>query len=76
MRTRLIRSWEEMPEINDDEEEDAGGMFIEKEDIQLIYNALRDYKPTDEEAALHSALLESFDEMLVVDYDVPFPDAN
>ena len=76
MRTRLILPGEEMPEVDEDDEEDAGGMFIEKEDIQPIYNALRDYKPTAEEEVLHSTLLESFEEMLVVDYDEPFPDAN
>jgi hypothetical protein len=52
------------------------GMFIEKEDVQLIYNALKEYKPTAEEEALHLVLLESFEETLVVNYGEPYPDAN
>ncbi|MGH8715182.1 MAG: hypothetical protein ACREUI_00375 [Burkholderiales bacterium] len=31
-----------------DYEEDSG-MFVEKEDIQIICNALRNYKPTDKQ---------------------------
>jgi hypothetical protein len=53
-----------------------GGMFLEKEDIQLIYNALSHYKPTEDEEHLHSVLLEQFEEILVVDYNEPYPDIN
>jgi hypothetical protein len=75
MRTRLIRPGEEMPE-EDEMDEGESGMFLEKADAQLIYNALREYKPTKKEAHLHSVFVEQFEEMLVVDFGEPFPDAN
>jgi hypothetical protein len=58
------------------EDESEGGMLFEKEDIQLIYNALSRYKPTEDEEHLLSLLLEQFEEILVVDYNEPYPDAN
>jgi hypothetical protein len=63
-------------EEDNDEEFDEGGMFLEKEDVQLIYNALSKYKPTENEEHLHSVLLEEFEEILVVDYNEPYPGAN
>ena len=60
----------------DEEDEYDGGMFLEKEEMQLIYNALSTYKPTEREEHLHSVLLEEFEEILVVDYNEPYPDAN
>ena len=74
-RTRLILPGEEMPE-EDEIDENEGGMFLEKGDVQLIYNALKEYKPTEEEENLHSVLLEEFEEILVVDHGEQFPDAN
>jgi hypothetical protein len=68
VRTRLILPGEEMP-AEEDIEENEGGIFLEKEDVQLIYHALREYKPAEHEAQLHSVLLEEFEEILVVDYD-------
>ena len=44
--------------------------------MQVIYNALKRYKPTKEEEQLRDIWLEEFEEMLVVDYGEPFPDAN
>jgi hypothetical protein len=65
------------PEEKDGEEEfDESGIFLEKESIQLIYNALSAYKPTEREEYLHSVLLEEFEEILVVDYNEPYPDVN
>jgi hypothetical protein len=58
------------------EDEYEGGMFLEKESIQLIYNALHEYKPTNKEEHLHSVLLEEFEEILVVDYNEIYPDVN
>jgi hypothetical protein len=55
----------------DDEEE--SGMYLEKEDILLIYNALKEYKPTEDEEVLHSTLFEEFEEILVVNYGVKLP---
>jgi hypothetical protein len=76
MRTRLILPGEEMPELDEDAEDDAGGMFLEKEDVRLICHALRNYKPAENEVALQSALLEEFEEILVVDYDEIPPEVN
>jgi hypothetical protein len=61
---------------DEDLDEEAGGMYLHKEDIRLIYNALHEYTPSEEEAVLHSTLIEEFEEILVVDYGEPFPDAN
>ena len=75
MKTRLILPGEEMPEV-DEKDEDEGGMFLEKEDVQIIFNALSKYKPTEVEEHLHSVLLEEFEEILVVDYNEPYPEVN
>jgi hypothetical protein len=58
------------------EDEDESGMYFEKEDIQILYNALRGYTPTEEEELRYELLLEEFEEILVVDYNEPYPDAN
>ncbi len=63
-------------EEESDTEFDEGGMFLEKGDVKIIYNALSAYKPTDKEAHLHGVLLEEFEEVLVVDYNEPYPDGN
>ena len=68
VRTRLILPGEEMPAV-EDIDENEGGMFFEKQDVRLIYHALREYKPAENEAHVYSVLLEDFEEILVVDYD-------
>jgi hypothetical protein len=62
---------EAMPE--DDEMEDGErGVYLEKEDVQVIYNALKQYKPTTaKEEQLLDIWLEEFDMMLVVDHGKP-----
>jgi hypothetical protein len=62
-------------ELFDDEyvDEETGGMYLHKEDIHLIYNALKAYKPVGEENNLHGVLLEEFEELLVVDYGERLP---
>ena len=56
----------------DEEDEDESGMYLEKADVKIIYNALRQYKPADDdEEVARSTLLESFEEMLVVEYGKP-----
>src|SRR5918997_720083 len=62
--------------VADDTEMEYGesGMLLEKEDVVLIYQALKAYTPTKEEEVLHSTLLESFEETLVVDYGEDLPD--
>lgn len=49
-------------------------MYLEKEDVLLIYTAVKHYKPSTEEEVLYLALLESFEEILVVGYDVKLSD--
>jgi hypothetical protein len=61
---------------NEEENEDESGMYLDKESIQIIYNALHEYKPTESEEHLHSVLLEEFEEILVVDYNEPYPEVN
>ena len=70
-RTRLIPPGEDM---TGEDDEDEGGMYLEKEDMLVIYKALKNYKPvnTDEEM-VYEVLLEQFEESLVVDYKVKLP---
>jgi hypothetical protein len=49
-------------------EEAEGGIFLTKEDIQLIYKSLRGYTPTEKEAHLHGILVEEFEELLATEY--------
>ncbi len=49
-------------------EEAEGGILVVKEDIQLIYKALRSYTPTEKEVQLHGILVESFEELLATEY--------
>jgi hypothetical protein len=49
-------------------EEAQGGIFLTKDDIRLIYKALRYYSPTEKEAQLHGILVQSFEELLVIEY--------
>jgi hypothetical protein len=60
----------------EDMDEETGGMYLHKEDVRLIYNALQAYTPTGDEKNLHGVLVEEFEEILVVDYGEPFPDAK
>ena len=48
--------------------EAAGGIFLDNDDIRLIYKALRYYPPTEKEEHLHSILVESFEELLATEY--------
>jgi hypothetical protein len=72
----LVQADDMSSEENREEEFDEGGMFLDKESIQIIYNALREYKPTEDEEHLHGILLEEFEEIFVVDYKEPYPDVN
>jgi hypothetical protein len=72
----LVQADDISSEEDNDEEFDEGGMFLDKESIQLIFNALREYKPTEDEEHLLSVLLEEVEEILVVDYKEPYPDVN
>jgi hypothetical protein len=61
---------EEEEDLDDEEE---SGIYLDKEDVLLIYNALKEYKPTEDEDVLHSTLFEEFEEILVVNYGVKLP---
>jgi hypothetical protein len=73
MQTKVILE-EKMDETEGDEYD--ADMFLNKEEMQIIYNALSSYKPTANEEHLLSVLLEEFEEILVVDYNEAYPDAN
>jgi hypothetical protein len=49
-------------------EEANGGIFLAKDDIRLLYKALRYYTPTKKEEQLHNILVESFEELLATEY--------
>ncbi|MGH8715436.1 MAG: hypothetical protein ACREUI_01670 [Burkholderiales bacterium] len=53
--------------------EEGSGVFVEKEDIHIIYNALRGYKPTDKEEQRYELLLEEVEEILVCYYGDAIP---
>jgi hypothetical protein len=78
VRTKIILvPADDMSSEKDREDKfDEGGMFLDKESVQLIYNALSTYKPTEREEHLHSVMLEEFEEILVVDYNEPYPGVN
>ena len=74
--TKVILSTDENTEDAEDldEDEDGGGIYLEKEDVLLLYNALKNYKPTgDDEEMTHEMLVEQFEEILIVDYKVKLP---
>jgi hypothetical protein len=75
-QTKIILVPADQGASEDEGDEDEGGMFLDKESIKLIYNALSIYKPTGDEEHLLSVLLEEFEEILVVDYNEPYPEAN
>jgi hypothetical protein len=75
-KTRKGMGTKIFPRLDEAEEEDESGMYLDKESIQIVYNALSNYKPSEREEHLHSVLLEEFEEILVVDYNEPYPDAN
>jgi hypothetical protein len=59
---------------NLDLDEDGGGIYLEKEDVLLIYNALKNYKPgTGDEEMTYDMLREQVEEILIVDYKVKLP---
>ena len=76
MQTKIIPVPADKGALEDKENEYEGGMFLDKESVQLIYNALHEYKPTNKEEHLLSVLLEEFEEILVVDYNEPSPEVN
>ena len=71
--TKIILSTDKEIEEELDEDEE-GGIYLEKEDVLLIYNALKTYKPTGtDEEMTHEMLVEQFEEILIVDFKVKLP---
>ena len=70
-KTRIIPPGEDMPD-GDEMHEDESGVLLEKDDVQLLYNALKVYKPANaKDHQLRDIWLEDFAMMLVVDYGKP-----
>jgi hypothetical protein len=68
-KTPLSRSPSQQRGKADSEAKEAeGGILLEKEDIQLIYKALRSYTPTEKEEQLYGILVEVFEELLATEY--------
>jgi len=44
--------------------------MFEKEDFEIIYRALRAYKPREKEEQLYSILVEQIEEILIVDFEM------
>jgi hypothetical protein len=62
---------EDLDEEDIDDEDDESGMYLEKEDVLVIYNALKNYKPVNEDEEMtYEMLVEQFEEILIVDYKV------
>jgi hypothetical protein len=73
---KVIHSTDEEAEDaeNLDLGEDGGGIYLEKDDVLVIYNALKYYKPgTEDEEMTYETLREQFEEILIVDYKVKLP---
>ena len=58
------------------EEAAESGMFVEKEDLLILYHALDAYKPSGKEKQLHGILLEQFEEILISDFGGIPPQVN
>lgn len=60
-------------DTDEDEEDDESSIYLEKKDVKIIFNALKEYKPTQKEKQRFELLVEEFEEMLVTDYGVQLP---
>jgi hypothetical protein len=68
-KTSLSRSpSQQLGKAESEGEEAAGGILFEKEDIQLLYKALRSCTPTEKEEQLHGILVETFEDLLTIEY--------
>src|SRR5437763_11804988 len=75
-KTRIIPPGEDMPE-DVEMDEDESGVFMDKEDVELLYNALKSYKPTTgEEDQLRDIWLEQFDMILVANHGKPMEETT
>lgn len=79
LKTRLVFEAEDEELSEDDSVDegfDEGGIILDKESVKIIYNALKEYTPTEKEEHMHGILLEELEETLVVEYGEPYPDTN
>ena len=67
-KTPLSRAPSQQSTVDNEGKESTGGILLEKEDIKLIYKALRSYTPTEKEEQLYDILVESFEELLTIEY--------
>ena len=67
-KTPLSRLPSQQSKADNEGKEAAGGIVLEKEDIRLIYKALRRHTPTGKEEQLYDILVESFEELLATEY--------
>jgi hypothetical protein len=54
--------------IADEDTDVERGVYLEQEDILVLYKALRYYQPAEKDEHRHSLLLEEFEEMLAADF--------
>jgi hypothetical protein len=69
----ILMTDEETDQEDIDEEDKESGIYLDKDSVQIIYNALSKYKPTKDEENVYGVLHEQFEEMLVVDFGVRLP---
>jgi hypothetical protein len=69
----ILMTGEDTEEEDISDGEDESGMYLEKEDVLLIYNALKNYKPVNDEEMAYEMLFEQFEEILIVDYKAKLP---
>jgi hypothetical protein len=67
-KTSLSRAPSQQSTVDNEGKESTGGILLEKEDIKLIYKALRSYTPTEKEEQLYGILVEWFEELLATEY--------
>ena len=67
-KTPVSHSPSQQSKADNEGKEAEGGILLETEDIQLIYKALRSYNPTEKEEQLYGILVESFEELLAIEY--------
>jgi hypothetical protein len=74
----ILTDTDEAPTEHEEEDgdEEMGGIYWDKADMQLLYHALLHYKPTEEEKQLWEILCEEFEETLVCDYGKKLPEGN
>ena len=72
--TKIILSTDEENDEENMDDDGEGGIHLEKDDVLVLYKALKNYKPvTKDEEWAYEMLVEQFEEILIVDYKVKLP---